>query len=157
VFAPAKHYKGKFFDNNIKAEKLLNDKQIAVLTAEAGKVERADRKKVLATLIENKKIISIEDDGVVRGLVNAGVLSKSANKVLKKAHKAVRHTAKRIKKFRQWITLLFAFGLTGLGMQITFAAMKQAGGQPLVIGGIVGTTKAVLSLIVILLFVRETI
>jgi hypothetical protein len=42
-------------------------------------------------------------------------------------------------------------------MQITVAAMKQAGGQPLVIGGIVGTTKAILSLIVILLFVKETI
>ena len=66
-------------------------------------------------------------------------------------------TAKKIKQFRQWITWLFAFGLTGLGMQITGAAMRQAGGQPLVIGGIVGTIKAVLSLIVILLFVSETI
>jgi hypothetical protein len=35
--------------------------------------------------------------------------------------------------------------------------MRQAGGQPLVIGGIVGTVKAVLSLVVILLFVSETI
>ena len=42
-------------------------------------------------------------------------------------------------------------------MQITFASIRQAGGQPLVIGGVVGTAKAVLSLVVILLFVRETI
>jgi hypothetical protein len=42
-------------------------------------------------------------------------------------------------------------------MQITLAAMKQAGGQPLLIGGIVGTTKAALSLLVIVLFVSETI
>ena len=47
---------------------------------------------------------------------------------------------------------LFAFGLTGLGMQITVASLKQAGGQPLVIGGIVGTIKAVGSLIVIIVF-----
>ena len=37
-------------------------------------------------------------------------------------------------------------------MQITVASLKQAGGQPLVIGGIVGTIKAVGSLIVIMLF-----
>ena len=157
VFAPAQHYKGKFFDNNIKAEKMLKDKQVATLTAEAGKLQRDDRKKALASLIKNKKVMSIDDETIVRGIYNAKILSKGANKVLKSATKSVRHTAKMIKKFRQWITLLFAFGLTGLGMQITFAAMKQAGGQPLVIGGIVGTTKAVAALIVILMFVRETI
>ena len=158
VFAPAQHYKGKFFDSSIvKPSKMMTDEQIAKLTAEVDKVKRADRKAALDSLIENRKIVTVEEWGVIRGLHNARVLSKDANKVLKKATKAVRHTAKKIKKFRQWITLLFAFGLTGLGMQITFAAMRQAGGQPLVIGGIVGTTKAVLSLIVILLFVRETI
>jgi hypothetical protein len=157
VFAPAQHYKGKFFDNDIKAEKLLKDAQVATLGAEASKLEMADRKEALASLIKNKKIMSIDDETVIRGIYNAKIFSKDANKVLKSATKAVRHTAKKIKKFRQWITLLFAFGLTGLGMQITIAAIKQAGGQPLVIGGIVGTTKALLSLVVIMLFVRETI
>ncbi len=157
VFAPAQHYKGKYFDNNIKAEKLLKDDQVATLSAEADKLKRADRKQALERLIKNRKVMSIDDETALRGVYNARILSKDANKVIKKANKSVRHTAKKIKKFRQWITLLFAFGLTGLGMQITFASMKQAGGQPLVIGGIVGTTKAVLSLIVILMFVRETI
>ena len=157
VFAPPNHYKGKYFDNNIKESKLLKEEQIALLTSEAGKVQRQDRKEALARLIENRKVMSIEDDAVLRGLANSKVMSKDATKVLKKAHKAVRHTAKKIKKFRQWITLLFAFGLTGLGMQITVASIKQAGGQPLVIGGVVGTIKAVLSLVVIVLFVRETI
>jgi hypothetical protein len=157
VFAPAQHYKGKYFDNNVKQSKLLKDDQIATLNTEAGKLQREDRKLALARMLENKKIMSIDDETVIRGIYNAKIFSKGANKVLKGATKAVRHTAKKISKFRQWITLLFAFGLTGLGMQITFAAMKQAGGQPLVIGGVVGTVKAVLSLIVILLFVRETI
>ncbi len=157
VFAPAHHYKGKYFDNNIKAEKMLKDEQVATLAAEAGKVQRDDQKAALASLLENRKVMSIDIETALRGMHNAKVLSKDANKIVSKATKAVRHTAKKIAKFRQWITLLFAFGLTGLGMQITIASMKQAGGAPLVIGGIVGTAKAVLSLIVIVLFVHETI
>ncbi len=66
-------------------------------------------------------------------------------------------TPKMIPFFRAWIVWLFAFGLTGLGMQITFAAMRQTGGEPLVIGSVVGIIKAVLSLIVVLLLVRESI
>ncbi len=158
VFAPPNHYKGKYFDNTkVKASMILKDEEIASLKSEADKIQRADRKAALASLMENRKIMSIEDDSTIRGLANSKIMSKANTKILKKAHKAVRHTAAKIKKFRQWITLLFAFGLTGLGMQITFSAIKQAGGQPLVIGGVVGTVKAVLSLIVILLFVHETI
>lgn len=157
VFAPAQHYKGKYFDNNVQESKLLKDEQMASISAEVGKLQREDRKAALTRMLDNRKIMSIDDETIIRGIYNAKIFSKSANKVLKGATKAVRHTAQKIKKFRQWITLLFAFGLTGLGMQITFAAMKQAGGQPLVIGGIVGTVKAALSLVVILLFVRETI
>lgn len=37
------------------------------------------------------------------------------------------------------------------------ASIKQAGGAPLAIGSIVGVIKAVGSLIVILIFVRETV
>ncbi len=160
VFAPPVHYKGKFFDNtetNFKEKNLLNVEQIAALQAETGKLQRVDRKEALARLLENRKIMSIEDDDAIRGLINAKVMSKSNNKILKKAHKAVRHTAPMIKAFREWITWLFAFGLVGLGMQITIGSMKQAGGQPAIIGGVVGLTKAVLSLGVVLLLVSETI
>ncbi len=161
IFAPANHYKGKFFGNTaesgFKDSKLLKDGQIAVLQENAGKVQRADRKAALARLIENRKVAAIDDDAVLRGLANSKVMGKDSGAILKKAHKAVRHTAAKVKKFRQWITWLFAFGLVGLGMQITFSSMKQAGGQPAVIGGIVGTVKAVLSLVVVLLLVSETI
>jgi len=161
IFAPAQHYKGKYFGNTVetgfKEEKLLKPDQIALLQAEAGKVQREDRKTALQNLIENGKVMSVEDDTAVRGLVNAKVLSKDANKILKKAHKAVRHTAAKIKKFRQWITWLFAFGLVGLGMQITLGSMRQAGGQPAVIGGIVGFTKAALSLVVVMMLVADKI
>ncbi len=157
VFAPAEHYQGKYFDNNIKPEKMLKPEQTATLQAELGKVQREDQRAALGRLIEGRKVMSPDDDDLLRGVVNAGILSKDASGVLKGAHKAVYHTAKKVKAFRNWITLLFAFGLTGLGMQITLASIRQAGGDPLVIGGVVGTAKAVLSLIVVLLFVRETI
>ncbi len=155
VFAPAQHYQGRYFDNS--KSKLLEDKEIDVLKAESGKLQREDQKRALARLIESKKAMSIDHDTVLRGINNAGVLSKAANDILRKSHNAVYHSAKKIGAFRDWLTWLFAFGLTGLGMQITMAAMRQAGGQPLVIGGVVGTAKAVFSLIVVVLFVRETI
>jgi uncharacterized membrane protein YadS len=155
IFAPANHYKGKYFDNETAS--LLTEANLSILKTEQAKVKRQDYKAALTKLIENRKVMSIDDDNSLRGLVNANILSEAANKVLKSAHKAVRHTANKIKKFRQFITWLFAFGLVGLGMQITFASIKQAGGEPLIIGGIVGTLKAVLSLIVVLLFVEDTI
>ncbi|MBI2236131.1 MAG: putative sulfate exporter family transporter [Magnetospirillum sp.] len=157
VFAPANHYQGSYFDNKVSEKKLLAPADIAKLAAEAPKVQRVDQQQALVRLMENRKLMSIDDDDVLRGLVNAAILSKDANTVLKNAHRAVRHTAPKIRAFRDWIAWLFAFGLTGLGMQITIASMKQAGGQPLIIGGIVGTLKAVGSLIIVLLFVRETI
>ena len=155
IFAPANHYKGKYFDNETAS--LLTEANLSILKTEQAKVDRQDYKAALTKLIENRKVMSIDDDNSLRGLVNAKILSEAANKVLKSAHKAVRHTANKINKFRQFITWLFAFGLVGLGMQITFASIKQAGGEPLIIGGIVGTLKAVLSLIVVLLFVEDTI
>lgn len=157
LFAPANHYQGQYFDNNIKAEKLLSEKDVGLLKGEAAKVQRNDQNEALQRLMDNRKVMGIDDDDTLRGLVNAKTLGKEANDILKKAHKAVRHTAKKIAAFRDWITVLFAFGLTGLGMQITMSSIRQAGGQPLVIGGVVGTLKAVLSLLVILFFVRETI
>jgi len=161
IFAPANHYKGKFFGNTaetgFKDKKLLKDEQVAVLQENAGKVERADRQAALARLIEGRKIASMEDDTAIRGLANSKVMGKDSGKILKKAHKAVRHTAKKVKMFRKWITWLFAFGLVGLGMQITLKSMKQAGGQPAVIGGIVGFTKAALSLVVVMMLISETI
>jgi uncharacterized membrane protein YadS len=168
IFAPPQHYKGKYFDNSeaklVKTDKegkvtskLLKDTDVAVLNAEMPKILREDQKGALTRLMENKKVMSIDDDTLLRGLANAKVLSKDANAILKKSHEAVYHTAPMIKMFRTLIAWFFTFGLVGLGMQITMASIKQAGGQPLVIGTVVGTLKAVGALIVVMLFVHETI
>src|SRR5262245_32627735 len=145
-------WKGQYFDNSLKSDQLLKDKDIDLLKGVSGKVTRADQKAALDRLIANKKVMSVADYLSLEGLTASGVLSKEANGVINSARRVVMHTPTIIGWFRDWIVWLFAFGLTGLGMQITMAALKQAGGQPLVIGGIVGTVKAVGSLIVIMVF-----
>ncbi len=168
VFAPAQHYQGKYFDNSEKAmvktdkdgkvtDKRLKDADAEKLKAEADKLQREDQKAALARLIQEKKVMAPDHDTVIRGIINSKVLSKEASEILKKQHEAVYHTAKKIKMFRDIIAWMFTFGLTGLGMQITMASIKQAGGQPLVIGSVVGTLKAVGSLIVVMLFVSEIV
>jgi uncharacterized membrane protein YadS len=168
IFAPARHYQGSYFDNSEKAmvrkdrsgkeiNNYLKAEEIATLQKEMDKVKRADQKDALTRLIENKKVMSEDDDAVLRGVINSRALSKEGTAVLTKSHNAVRHTAPKISKFRDLIAWFFTFGLVGLGMQITMASIRQAGGQPLVIGSIVGVIKAVGSLIVVMLLVAETI
>jgi uncharacterized membrane protein YadS len=96
-----------------------------------------------------------DQDALLKGVSKLEGLDAVAAGAIEKASKAAWHDAKTIKAFRDWIAWLFAFGLIGLGMQITGKALKQAGGKPLVIGGVVGTLKAVGSLVVVLLFVKE--
>jgi uncharacterized membrane protein YadS len=57
-------------------------------------------------------------------------------------------TIKTLRLVMQWI---FGFGLVGLGGFIDFKELRQAGGTPLKLGLIVGATKYVLALIVVLL------
>ncbi|MCB1975968.1 MAG: putative sulfate exporter family transporter [Nitrosomonas sp.] len=161
IFAPANHYQGKYFGNTtdlgFKEENLLNAGQIQLLRSEMHSIEHTGHSAALKRLIEHGKIMSVDDDNAIRSIVSSDNLSDTANKILNTAHKAVHHTAKKIEAFREWITWLFAFGLVGLGMQITVGAMKQAGGEPAIIGGIVGFIKAALSLVVVMLFISETV
>jgi uncharacterized membrane protein YadS len=98
-----------------------------------------------------------EEDSVLESVAKMDGIDKTAKDAISTAHHAAFHTSKTIKSYRNWIAWLFAFGLIGLGMQITGKALKQAGGAPLVIGGVVGTVKAVGSLVVVMLFVKEFI
>ncbi|WP_333870433.1 YeiH family protein [Desulforamulus putei] len=57
-----------------------------------------------------------------------------------------------IRKLYNWF---FAIGLTGLGMQISFSELRKAGGKPLAVGSAAALMKAVLALIVVMLFISE--
>jgi uncharacterized membrane protein YadS len=52
---------------------------------------------------------------------------------------------------RLWMQWIFGIGLVGMGGYIDFKELAQAGGTPLKVGLIVGVTKYVLALIVVLI------
>ncbi|WP_131112072.1 YeiH family protein [Sulfuricystis thermophila] len=56
-----------------------------------------------------------------------------------------------IKMIRDWMQWIFGIGLVGMGGYIDFKELRQAGGTPLKVGLIVGVTKYVLALVVVLL------
>lgn len=56
-----------------------------------------------------------------------------------------------VTQLRVVMTWIFGFGLVGLGAYIDFKELAKAGGAPLKIGVIVGVTKYVLALIVVLM------
>ncbi|HBV98365.1 MAG: membrane protein [Peptococcaceae bacterium BICA1-7] len=59
--------------------------------------------------------------------------------------------SEELKVFRNLYSWFFSIGLTGLGLQISFAEMRKAGGAPLIVGSTAGMIKAVGSLIVVML------
>ena len=158
VFAPAGHYQGKYFSSaEVKEDKLLKPKEVRALEAELPKMRSAQETKALQDLIANRKMITREQGETLKSVAKIEGLDAVAAGAIANANKAATHDSKTIKAFRDWLAWLFAFGLIGLGMQITTASIKQAGGKPLIIGSVVGTLKAVGSLIVVLMFVREFI
>lgn len=155
-FAPAGHYQGKYFSSaEVKEDKLLRPKEVRALQAELPKARTPEEAATLQSLIDNRKVMTREQSESLKAIAKIEGFDPVAKGAIEKANKAATHDSKIIKAFRDWIAWLFAFGLIGLGMQITGKALRQAGGKPLIIGGVVGTLKAVGSLIVVLLFVRE--
>ena len=56
-----------------------------------------------------------------------------------------------IKMLRDWMQWIFGFGLVGLGAYIDFKELANTGGAPFKVGIIVGATKYVLALLVVLM------
>ncbi|MCR4298804.1 MAG: YeiH family protein [Gallionella sp.] len=183
TFAPAGHYQGKYFSSaEVKEDKLLKGKETRALEGELTRLREAEGAQALSKylgdahvvleghrvtpeevyqalgdLAANKKMMTRQQSNILKSVAKMDGLDGLAKDSIEKAEKAATHDSKTIKAYRDWIAWLFAFGLIGLGMQITGKALKQAGGAPLIIGGIVGTAKAVGSLIVVLMFVKEFI
>jgi len=158
VFTPAGHYQGKYFSaEQVKEDQLLKSKEVRALEAEIGKVADPAQAQAVKDLIAQRKLSSRAQDDLLKHAARIKDLDPLAKSAIEKASKVAWHNSKIISAFRDWLAWLFAIGLTGLGMQITAKTIKQAGGKPLIIGGIVGTIKAVGSLVIVLMFVREFI
>ncbi len=182
VFAPGDHYQGKYFSSaEVKQDKLLSGKALRALDGELTRLSGADAPvlskflldkavvikdhkvtgeevyKAFGELIANKKMMTRDQSYILFAVSKMEGLDPGAKGGIDNAKKASEFDSPAIKAYRDWLVWLFGFGLVGLGMQITGKSLKQAGGMPLVIGGTVGTIKAVGSLIVVMLFVKEFI
>ncbi len=181
LFSPPGHYKGKYIDvsyndrTQITSEewetldKAIADGSIKGLSeAQMEAVMDLHKQKQIAGDFEdrnNKKVFDQAGRARMTQLqgILAGVKAKKI-KLDKEMKGVIKHAVKQVKKKSKTVTTLtdamiwfFAFGLIGLGMQITKKAVLQAGGWPLVIGGISGVTKAVLSFFVVLWLVKDVV
>ena len=181
LFSPPSHYKGKFIDVSYNDRSQLNSDERAILskaiadgkftglTAEQMEaVLDLDKQHQIAGNYEdrqNKKLF--DEQGRARMTQLEGILAAAKGKVitldeeiqtvLKRAIKQVKKTSKTVTVLTDCMIWFFAFGLIGLGMQITKKAIFQAGGWPLIIGGISGITKATLSFFVVLWLVKDVV
>ena len=179
LFSPPDHYKGKYIDFSYNDRTRITDQEWTILNEalETGAIKGADATQMAALedLRKQHQIAGNFDDRNNKAVFNKvgrdrmtaleSILAQHKAKKIemsKEVTGAVKHALKQVhKKSKTIVTLtdcmiwFFAFGLIGLGMQITKKAMAQAGGWPLVIGLISGVTKAVLSFFVVLWFVKE--
>lgn len=181
LFSPPGHYKGKYIDVSYNDRTQITTEEWEDLDAaiKAGTIKGLTEKQMEAVmdLHKQKQIAGEFEDrnnkkkfdtvGRARMTELQGVLAAAKAKKIKldkKIKGVIKHAVKQVKKKSKTVTTLtdamiwfFAFGLIGLGMQITKKAITQAGGWPLVIGGISGVTKAVLSFFVVLWLVKDVV
>jgi len=181
LFSPPSHYKGKYIDVSYNDRTRITDKEHEVLSAEYadGKIEGLNptQDAALKDLLGQHQIAGNFDDrnnkelfgktGRERMFALESIMAQTKDKSIsmsKDAKDAIKHAIKQVHKKSKTVTTLtdcmiwfFAFGLIGLGMQITKKAISQAGGWPLVMGVISGVTKAVLSFFVVLWLVKDVV
>ena len=180
LFSPADHYKGKYLDFSYNERTEVTPEELTILKAAAVAGIQGLNTQETASLNDlvkqhqiagdfNDRADKTKFDTVARvrmaGLESMIARAKGGEVTISKDVKsAVKHALKQVhKKSKTIVTLtnamiwFFAYGLIGLGMQITGKSLAQAGGWPLVMGGISGVAKATLSFIVVMYFVKDVV
>jgi len=180
LFSPPSHYKGKYLDFSYNERTEVTPEELTTLedAYKAGMPGlHADEKAAFEDLIKQHQIAGNFEERDNKDKYNstarhrmAGLESMLARQkggeltLSKDVKSAVKHAVKQVhKKSKTVVTLtdamiwFFAYGLIGLGMQITRKSLAQAGGWPLVMGGISGVAKATLSFIVVMYFVKDVV
>ena len=181
LFSPPSHYKGKYVDVSYNDRTRITETEHEVLSKaySAGEINGLDATQQAAVqdLIQQHQIAGNFADrgnkslfdkvGRERMFTLETILSQAKAKTITlspAAAGALNHAIKQVHKKSKTVVALtdcmiwfFAFGLIGLGMQITKKAIFQAGGWPLVIGVLSGVTKAVLSFFVVLWLVKDVV
>ncbi|WP_457575383.1 YeiH family protein [Desulfomarina sp.] len=181
LFSPPQHYKGKFIDVSYNDRSQITEDEWNVLdkALASGTVTglSASQMEAVENLHKQRQIAGNFDDrgdkkvfdktGQARMVQLESILAaakakklsldKNVTSVIKHAVKQVHKKSKTVSTLTDCMIWFFAFGLIGLGMQITKKAIFQAGGWPLVIGGISGIMKATLSFFVVLWLVKDVV
>jgi uncharacterized integral membrane protein (TIGR00698 family) len=181
LFSPPGHYKGKYIDVSYNDRTQVTSEEWEVLDGamQAGVFSALNTEQMAAVkdLIEQRQIAGNYDErndkkkydqvgrarltqlqGVLAAVKAKEVsLSKDVVGAIKHAVKQVHKKSKTVVTLTDFMIWFFAFGLIGLGMQITKKSVTQAGGWPIVMGVISGTTKAVLSFFVVLWLVKDVV
>jgi uncharacterized integral membrane protein (TIGR00698 family) len=180
LFSPPDHYKGKYLDFSYNERTEVTPEELAVLSeAHAAGIPglHEDEQAAMDDLVRQHQIAGNFEDRDNKSVFDATARQRMAglesmiarNKggelsLTAEVKSAVAHALKQVhKKSKTVVTLtdamiwFFAYGLIGLGMQITKKSLAQAGGWPLVMGGISGLTKATLSFIVVMYFVKDVV
>ncbi len=180
LFSPPGHYKGKYLDFSYNQRTEVTPEELTVLeNAQQTGIPGLDASEeaAFADLIrqhqiagdfndrDNKEAFDATARKRMAGLESILARAKGREIVISgEVKSALTHAVKQVhKKSKTIVTLtdamiwFFAYGLIGLGMQITRKSLAQAGGWPLVMGAISGVTKAALSFIVVMYFVRDVV
>ncbi len=181
MFSPPSHYKGKYIDVSYNDRSQVTPEELVTLEDAMAKNEfsglKPEQLEAVTNLIEQHQIAGNYDDrndkkkfdhvGRARMTQLQGTLAAAKAKEVTLSSEtkgALKHAVKQVKKKSKTVVTLtdfmiwfFAFGLIGLGMQITKKAIFQAGGWPIVMGVIAGVTKATLSFFVVLWLVKDVV
>ncbi len=181
LFSPPTHYKGKYIDVSYNDRTQVTTEEWETLSSALEKGEFSsltpEQLAAVTNLVEQRQIAGDYEDrsdkkqfntvGRARMTQLEGVLAAAKAKKISLSSdvkSAIKHAVKQVhKKSKTVVTLtdfmiwFFAFGLIGLGMQITKKSITQAGGWPIVMGVISGITKATLSFLVVLWLVKDVV
>jgi uncharacterized integral membrane protein (TIGR00698 family) len=181
LFSPPQHYKGKFIDVSYNDRTQVTDDEWITLDGALteGKItglseaqmaavnDLHKQRQIAGNFDEREDKKAFDHTGRARMTQLEGILAAAKAKQIKldgDVKAVIKHAVKQVHKKSKTVTTLtdcmiwfFAFGLIGLGMQITKKAIFQAGSWPLIIGGIAGTVKATLSFFVVLWLVKDVV
>jgi uncharacterized membrane protein YadS len=160
VFTPKDHVlHGKnFYNVTLDEKKEVRPRDLKKIQAfiETGDVKDPKVKAALEKLVADRQITSVDQADLVLKAQDF-TKEKDLKTALKGADKNVQAKLKTLEMMREYMMWFFAFGLIGLGMQITWQTIRQAGGKAAFIGVVVGGAKAVLSFFAVWLFIKGSI
>ncbi len=133
-------------------------KKIEAVIATNTKLEEKE-KAALQALVEKKQVTDKKQLSALKDLAHRKVAKDITDKKapVDVAISKVERKNNVLEVMRDFMIWFFAYGLVGLGMQITMSSLRQAGGMPLVIGIIAGIAKAGLSFFAVLWLISDKI